>query len=171
MVNKAEALSGSQSGEHALSQQELGPKVKGLLNDFKQTLKGITEFQEDLASVYFSPSSKMRNDKRLAVSFNRGLDKWLVRSFLEEKERVLAECLRIEVYRPSELTVGFRIVTLHIPYLADIANAKKEDVDISYDQRSLLVASSPTDIHQNKTASAITGAEQILADLKAPPIS
>lgn len=172
MVNRAERSSDSQSQEPALSQQELGPTLRGLLNDFKQTLKGIPEFQEDLVSVYFSPSSKIREGKRpLTVSFNRGLDKWVVRPFLEEKERVLLECLRIDVYRPSEIQLGFRIVTLSIPYLADIANEKKDDVDISYEQRELLLSSSPTDIHQNNTASAIINAEQMLVDLKASPAS
>lgn len=169
MTSGPEASPGSQSGEHALSQQELGHKVLDLFNDFKQTFRGIPEFQEDLANEYFSPSSKMRDDKRRAVSFNRGLDKWVVRSFLEEENRTLLECLKVTVYGPIEHARGFRIVTLRMPYLADIANAKKDDVDISYDHRSLLIASSRTDIHHNNTVSAITNAEQMLVALKATP--
>lgn len=173
MSSRAEISPGSQSQEPALSQQELSPKVRVLFNDFKQTLKGIPEFQQDLANAYFSPTRTLRpREKPLTVMFNRDLDTWIVGYFLQEKDSVLSECLKIEVhgdYIASETALRFKIVTLRIPYLSDKKNGW--NVDISYDQRNLLVASSPFDILQNKTASAIKGAEQMLADLKAPSAS
>lgn len=170
MSNRKEISQDSGTQEPALSQQELEPKVKGLFNDFRQTLIEDPQFKKNLAETFLSTYGSTRSTKKgyLPVSLSRGLDKWVVRYFLEEKKGVLLECLRIDVYRPSEHTRGFRIVTLSIPYLSDRKDREKDDVDISYDQRSLLISPTPTDIHHNKTASAITAAEQTLADLKSP---
>lgn len=166
MTSGAEAK-GPASQEPVLSQQELDPKVRGLWSEFGLAFKEIPKFQQGLARVFFSPGSILRRKNGLTVMFNKGLDGWVVRSYLEEEDRTLSECLKITAY-PIEPTQGLkriRIVTLRIPYLSDRAKSE-QDIDISYDQRTLLVASTPTDVHQDKTASAIAGAEKMLVDLK-----
>lgn len=156
---------GLQGQEPVLSQQELDTRVRGLWNEFQQVFVEIPEFQKDLNRVFFSPSSRMRGENvPLIVMFNKGLDRWVVRSYVEEEDRTVSQCLKMTTY-PSEQRDVFRTVTLRIPFLSD--KPKEEwEVDISYDQRTLLVASTPTDVHHNKTASAISGAEKMLVDLK-----
>ncbi len=155
----------SSQSKQKLSQQELDPKVRGLFNGFKEAFSVIPQFK-DLAGVFSSHNSAL---KSVETSLQRGSDRWTVKRYFIEGNGTRSECLKITVSRPSERTQGFIIVTLGIPYVSYAKNGG--DVDISYEQRRLPAYSSPSDIHQNNTQSALTNAEQVLVDLKALPKS
>lgn len=75
----------------------------------------------------------------------------------------LSEFLEVIVDKPNNNTPRFRIVALRMPRYSLKENG--DDVNISHDQRRFLGFSSPMDIYQNNTKSAIDGAEQMLVEL------